>query len=114
MLAFLKQKATAFAKKYSRIFALFGDPRLYLLSVPVWYMYEQDAPMAKTLIFSLSAFFMIAMILHVLRVILFPALKLDVLMKKSEEDPVAAAHLFQSVILLLIAFLLGLVFWARA
>lgn len=93
-------------------FRLFFDHRLWLLLVPaLLVMFWLDAPVAKSLLFSLCGMSIILGFAHLARRILLSSLDLSADIDAAEGGSMPNAIIVLAVILLYVAIMIGAILW---
>lgn len=93
---------------------LFKDHRLWLLLLPAFaVLFMLDAPVAKSLLFSLAGMMLVLGFAHLARRVLLPSLDLSEDIDKAEQGSIAAAMLVIATLGFYCVIMLGAVLWLR-
>lgn len=87
------------------------DLRLWALLLPALAVLAIDMPVALTLLYSMSAIFVLSGLSHLIRKLLFPYADLEYIMLRASEAPTGAGMIFLGVSLTLSAIILAAAIW---
>ena len=89
----------------------FFDWRVWALLIPASAVLALDMPVLLTLLYSLSAMFLIVAVAHVIRRVMFPYLNLEEVENRASETPFGAGLVFLGTSLLVSAVIIGSAVW---
>lgn len=89
----------------------FFDWRVWALLIPASAVLALDTPVLLTLLYSLSAMFLIVAVAHVIRRVLFPYLDLEEVENQASTSPIGAGLVFLGTSLLVSAVIIGSAVW---
>lgn len=87
------------------------DKRVWVLLVPALGVLALDMPVMLTLMYSLSAIFIVAAVALVIRLILFPYVDLEVVEDIANESPTGAGLVFFGICLMISCIVLAAALW---
>jgi uncharacterized membrane protein len=89
----------------------FFDWRAWALLVPASAVLALDMPVLLTLLYSLSAIFIMVAVAHVIRRVMFPYLDLEEVENQASASPIGAGLVFLGTSLLVSSVIIGAAIW---
>lgn len=89
----------------------FFDWRVWALLIPALAVLALDLPVLLTLLYSLSAIFIMVAVAHVIRRVMFPYLDLEDVENRASETPTGAGLVFLGAAILVSAVIIGTAIW---